>query len=113
MKSKWTLFIGIFLLIFGIVIRKTTDLAVEGLAIIIAGVLLKTYYIISKARSGEYSPGYELWFLFIGLSMFLIGLYLKGHESPFNPLFLILPGILFKVIFIILFIVKTRKAKIK
>jgi hypothetical protein len=110
MKQKWTLFAGIILLIVGIIIRKTTGFAIEGLAMIIAGVLLKTYYIISKARSGEYKPGYELWFLFIGLAMFLSGLYLRSNEPPFNPAFLIFPGLSLKVVFIILFIVKSKKS---
>jgi len=113
MKSKWTLFAGIFLLILGIVIRKTTGFAVEGLVIIIAGVLLKTFYILSKVQSGEYRPGYELLFLFFGLALFLTGLYLKSHEPPFNPMFLIASGISLKVVFIILFIVQTRRIKIK
>jgi hypothetical protein len=71
MKSKWTLFAGIILLIAGIVIRKTSGFAPEGLLMIIMGVLLKTYYVVSKARSGEYKPGKELLFLFVGLGLFL------------------------------------------
>lgn len=110
MKSKWTLFTGIILLVAGIIIRNTTDLFVEGLVLIIVGVLFKTYYIISKARSGAYKPGYELWFLFVGLGMFLTGLYLRHHHPSFNALFLIVPGIALKVLFIILFIMKTKNS---
>ncbi|MDH5399485.1 MAG: hypothetical protein OEX02_15150 [Cyclobacteriaceae bacterium] len=112
MKSKLPLFAGIILLTVGIIIRKTTGMATEGLALIIAGVLGKTYYIVSKARSGEYRPGYELLLLFIGLFMFLYGLHLRAHEPPFNPAFLIVPGISLKVVFIILFIRKVRKSRI-
>ena len=108
MKSRWTLFAGIILLILGIIIRKTTGLAAEGLVMIISGVLFKTYYIISKVRSGAYKPGYELAFLFIGLILFLAGLYIKNHHPPFNPALLIAPGLSLKVVFIILFIQKTR-----
>ena len=108
MKSKWTLFAGILLLILGIILRKTTDLISEGLILIIVGVAFKTYYIISKARSGEYKPGYELIFLFVGLVMFMSGLYLRSHEPPFSPALLIVPGISLKVLFIVLFIIKTR-----
>ena len=111
MKSKWTLFAGIVLLIVGIIIRKTTDLGFEGLLMIIVGVAFKTYYIISKARSGEYKPGYELIFLFVGLAMFLSGLYIRSHEPPFSPALLIVPGILLKILFIVLFIIKTRKTR--
>ena len=111
MKSKWTLFAGILLLILGIILRKTTELGFEGLILIIVGVAFKTYYIISKARSGEYKPGYELIFLFVGLGMFLTGLYLRSHEPPFSPTLLIVPGISLKVVFIVLFIIKTRKTR--
>ena len=76
MKSKWTLFSGIILLIIGILLRKATSFEVFGLVLILVGVLFKTYYIISKARSGEYAPGKELFFLFIGLGLFLSGLYM-------------------------------------
>jgi len=112
MKSKGTLFAGIILLTAGIILRKTTDLATGGLVLILLGVLFKAYYIISKARRGEYKPGYELVFLFAGLLLFLSGLYLRAHEPPFNPAFLIMPGISLKVVFIIIFILKGRKNKV-
>jgi drug/metabolite transporter (DMT)-like permease len=111
MKSKWTLFAGIILLTLGIILRRVADLGFGPILLIITGVLFKTYYIVSKARSGEYKPGYELIFLLVGLIMFLSGLYLRSHEPPFNPAFLIAPGIMLKVVFIILFIVKIRGRK--
>ena len=113
MRSKWTLFLGIILLIAGIVIRQTTGLATEGLGLIIIGVMLKTYYIISKARSGEYRPGKELLFLFVGLGLFLGGLYLRSSaEFSYAPA-MIITGITLKIIFIIFFIIKTRKKEIQ
>lgn len=111
MKSKWTLFAGILLLVLGIILRKTTELGTEGLVLIIVGVGFKTYYIVNKARSGEYKPGYELIFLFVGLAMFMTGLYIRPYEPAFSPALLIVPGILLKVLFIILFIIKTRRTR--
>ena len=111
MKSKWILFAGIVLLIVGIIVRKTSGFAIEGLVMIITGVLFKTYYIVSKARSGAYKPGNELWLLFIGLFMFLSGLYIRSHESQINSAYLIFSGLALKVVFIILFILKTKKSK--
>jgi hypothetical protein len=108
MRSKWTLLAGIILLATGIILRRTTDLALEGLLLILTGVVLKTAYIINKARSGEYLPGYELIFLFLGLILFMSGLYLRSHEPPFNPVLLIITGITLKIVFIIMFILKTR-----
>lgn len=113
MKSKWTLFAGIILLIAGIVIRKTTGLAIEGLVMIIVGVLLKTYYLISKARNGEYDAGKELLFLFVGLGLFLGGLYLRSSTGFIYAPVMILTGIVLKIIFITLFIIKTGKKVIQ
>lgn len=111
MKSKWTLFVGIALLILGIIIRKTTGHNIEGLVLILTGVFLKIYYIINKYRSGEYIPGIELLFLFVGLGLFLGGLYTRSLDGfTFAPI-MIISGITLKIIFIILFIIKTRKTK--
>jgi len=112
MKSKWPLFTGIILLTTGIVLRKATDLATPGLALIIVGALFKVFYIIDKTRRGEYKPGYEILFLIIGLSMFLTGIYLRANGAPFNPVFLIAPGIALKVLFVVMFIVKSRKTRL-
>ena len=111
MKSKWILFTGLILLTTGILLRRITDFGIEAIILIIVGVLFKVYYIINKARNGEYKPGNELILLFIGLVMFFSGLYLRYHEPPFNPLYLMAPGILLKLGFIILFIKKTRKTQ--
>ena len=108
MKTKWPLFLGIFLLILGILLRKALDFPLIGLAMILFGVGLKTYYILDKVRKGEYRPGSELWFLFIGLALFFFGLYLKNKETAIEPLYLILTGIGLKIVFIIRFIRMTR-----
>ncbi len=108
MKSKWVLFTGIILLVTGIVLRVNTDLGYQPTLFIVIGVLLKTYYIIKKARNGEYKPGYELAFLFIGLLLLLSGIYLRPQELSFSSSFLVVGGILFKIVFVILFIVNIR-----
>ena len=114
MKSKSLLFVGILLLILGIVLRKTTPYEVIGLALIIIGVLCKTVYIISKSRSGEYVPGKELIFLGVGLLLFLSGLYLRSMEHNLvYPTYLIVTGIGLKLFFIIRFIQIVRLAKNK
>lgn len=56
MKSKALLFIGIILLVIGILIKKLTPFDSLGLASIIIGVTFKSIYIFSKAKSGEYKP---------------------------------------------------------
>jgi len=113
MKSKALLFIGIFLLILGIVFRKMTPYEAIGLALIIIGVVCKTVYIISKARSGEYVPGRELIFLGVGLLLFLSGLYLRSLEQNLvDPTYLIVIGLGLKLFFIIRFIQIVRSAKV-
>ena len=102
--KKPVLFSGIGFLIAGILVRKLTDFQVLGLLLILLGVGLKTYYIIRAIRSGLYEPGKELWLLFVGLSLFLGGLYLRGENSVLNPTYLIVFGLGLKVLFIIRFI---------
>ena len=110
LRSKVLLFTGIILLLLGIMIKNITSQEAFGLTFIIAGVLLKTIYIISKARSGEYKPGKELYFLGVGLVFFLSGLYLKSQGTDFiHPLYLIVIGISLKIIFIVRFIQVVRK----
>lgn len=111
MKSKWTLFAGIILLVAGIVLRNLTEMDLAAVSLIALGVLFKTYYIVRMARSGEYKPGYELYFLFAGLGMFLSGLYLKSQNPSVIAGLLIFTGILLKTSFIVIFIVRLRAAR--
>ena len=111
MKSKLILFSGILLLTTGIIFRIFTDLGFVAILLIVVGVVLKTYYIISKARSGEYKPGYELVFLFVGLTLFFMGLYFRLHNPAYHYVLLMVAGLLLKTVYIILFIVKVRATK--
>lgn len=114
MKSKGLLFTGILLLVVGIVIRKMTSLEVFGLLLIISGVLCKTVYIVAKAKSGEYQPGKELIFLGVGLLLFLSGLYIRSMEQEFiNASYLIVTGIILKIVFIIRFIQVVKAQKVQ
>lgn len=115
MTKKLLLFIGIFLLIIGIVIRKLTDFESIGLVLIIGGVACKTIYIIGKIKTGEYKPGKELYFLLSGLVLFLGGIYMRKNDLDlFIPaLVYIIVGLSLKIIFIIWFIKKLKDARIK
>jgi len=108
MKLKWALFSGIFLLTTGVLLRMFTELRFVAILLIIVGVLFKTFYIISKARRGEYQPGYELLFLFVGLTFFFSGLYFRVHKPTYPFVFLMVSGLILKIVYIILFIVKVR-----
>ena len=102
--KKSVLFAGIGLLIAGILLRKLSEIPGIGLSLILLGVGLKTYYIIQASRSGLYTPGKELWLLFMGLTFFLGGLYLRGKDLLLHPTYLIVFGLGLKVLFIIRFI---------
>jgi len=110
MNSKWALFSGISLLTAGIVLRMFAELGFSAILLIILGVLLKTYYIISKARRGEYQPGYELFFLFVGLTLFFTGLYFRNHKPDYPFVFLMVSGLILKTVYIIMFIVKVKQS---
>ena len=102
MKQKWPLFAGILLLILGIVLRKAFDINTGGLVLIITGVLFKTYYIINKIVIGEYKPGFEMFFLAAGLTIFFLRnyLHLQINAVPAGAFMGI--GISLKIIFIVL-----------
>lgn len=109
--TKKTLFTGIILLVLGIVFKKTTGLTVLPLALMICGVLLKTFYIIRKAQTGEYKPGFELFFVFFGLILFFTGIYLRKEGIEPRGTFLFFTGISLKIVFVILFIRKVRSQR--
>lgn len=112
MKLKGLLFIGIILLVLGIIIKKASQMEVLGLVLIITGVTFKTIYIIAKVKSGEYKPGKELLYLVAGLLLFFTGLYLKKiDQNLIKPIYLIVFGLTLKVIFIIKFIIIVRSNK--
>jgi len=111
MQSKKLLFIGIALLILGIVFRKFTDMTGLGLLMILIGVGCKTIYIIAKTKSGEYKPGKELIWLFLGLALFLTGLVLKSNSPGILPAVLIVSGLSLKLLFILIFIKKVKTHK--
>lgn len=112
MKLKGLLFVGIILIVLGIILRKATQMKALGLVLILTGVLFKTIYILAKIKSGEYQPGKEMLFLVVGLILFLSGLYLRNvDQTLIKPIYLIVLGLTLKVIFIIRFIQIVRSNK--
>ena len=108
MKDKWSIYSGLALLTIGLLLKYLTDLNPAPALLIFTGVLLKVYYLINKIRGGAYTPGYEVGILVIGLMLFLTGIYIREHGSAINPLYLMIPGIILKVTFIVFFIRKIR-----
>lgn len=99
------------MLVLGIFLKIFTGWFTAGLILILSGVTCKTFYIIAKARTGEYKPGGELFFLFAGLTLFLAGLVLKSYYIGFFPKAMIIIGITLKMVFIIKFIMIVRSER--
>lgn len=114
MTKKPLLFIGILLLVFGILIKNLTAFNALGLSLILTGVGLKTFYIVMLGRSGAYTPGRELIILVLGLSLFLTGLYLKRNYHEFGfPVYMIAAGLILKLGFVIAFIRIVKKNRMQ
>jgi hypothetical protein len=80
--------------------------------ILLTGVGLKVTYISFKIIRNGYRPGVELFFLFSGLILFYAGLHLSPQENTALVSFpnaLRLTGVMFKILFIVLFIRKIKQ----
>lgn len=113
MKDKWSLITGLVLLTTGIILKAALNIVLFlPLALIIAGIALKVYYIFSKIKGKKYTPGIELLVLLVGLTLFFAGIHLPVNKtmagSVINPEILKIAGIILKAVFIFLFIKKTR-----
>lgn len=109
---KWLLFLGLGLLTLGVVFNRVFNDAIWPLVLIFAGVGLKATYIFLKISKSNYRPGTEMWYLASGLIIFFTGLYLSPHADAgiiSFPNFLKITGITLKVVFVVLFIRKTRR----
>lgn len=111
MKSKLSLFIGIILLITGIVLSVASRMPVMPLVLILAGVALKVYYIAGQLISGEYKAGWEFLLLVVGLGLFLSGVYLSNQVDYSYPDVMKISGLTLKGGFVVAFIVKSRRKK--
>lgn len=110
MKLKNLIFIGVVLLVSGIVLRIIGCCPVLAVIIIIAGVSSKLSYVITSIINKTYKPGKELLLMYMGLVVFFTGLYFRRHGIPMGiPLEVI--GITMKITFIVLFIRIMKKPK--
>jgi len=108
MKSKWLLVTGLVLLTTGIILKFVFVESIVPIFLIVAGVILKIYYILGKIIQTNYKAGYEILFLLTGLTLFFLGMYLKEPLLFIEPIYFKVLGILLKVTFIFLFIRKTK-----
>lgn len=102
--SKWKLFLGLFLLTLGVVLKLFTEQDTLAIYLIILGALLKVAHIVGMVQEKSYQPGVELVVLGLGLSLFFFGLYICRNESM--SLFFIIAGLVLKTVFVVQFIRK-------
>lgn len=113
MKTKWLLYIGIVLLTIGIIFKILNIKPPISLAFILSGITFKIIYISSKIVSKEYKPGYEIIFFIIGLILFFGSMFLHKHGYISNPMSYKIIGITLKITFVIFFIRKVQKSKVR
>ncbi len=112
-NKKIPLYIGIVLLVFGVLLRIFTSLRPWPVYIIILGALSKLYFIFGTIKRGEYKPGFEVGLLYLGVAMFLTGIYFRSHPGAIRPVYLMAPGIALKLTFILVFIRKLTRSKVR
>ena len=109
MNIRQVLYLGIVLLVIGILFQCQSQLEEIGIYLIIGGVLCKLAYITSVIKSGLYQIGMEILFLLAGLVLFYIGKSDLGNTLLSE--ILMGSGISLKIIFVIIFIRKIRAGK--
>ncbi len=109
MGYKLLLYIGIVLLTIGVVLSIVTAMELLPLVFIFSGVACKVFYIAQRIISGEYQAGWEFLYLAIGLILFLGGIYLSNQTEQNYPHVMKIAGLTLKGVFVILFILKSRK----
>jgi hypothetical protein len=108
MERKLLLYIGILLLVSGIALKSFTGYSILAWLTIGTGALAKILYIIGKIKSRSYKPGYEMICLYLGLSIFFTGMYVKADLVTEHKSLFIYTGIGLKSLFVFLFIRKMR-----
>ncbi len=104
------IFVGLVLLLGGLLLKPLTESAIP-LIMIMTGGTLKLIYVMISFLNKTYRPGKELLLLLMGLTVFFTGVYLKrqGFEGW---LVIEASGILMKVTFVLLFIKKLRAVRV-
>lgn len=110
-KLKWLLYIGIVLVVSGIVLKKMLLLGSLPILLLILGGSMKLLFLILSWRNGSFRPGYEMLLLVFGLGLFFTGLYVKHPVVVDYKSFFLPSGVFLKLLFIILIIRKKYKNK--
>lgn len=111
-KLKLLLYIGLVLLITGIIVRVTNGPGLWSNILIYSGIALKVSYLLTIIFKGRFKPGIEILFLLVGLSLVIGGGRLRAFD--FHPYFIttmISLGVIFKMLFIVFLFRKLRKKK--
>lgn len=110
MKEKKFLYIGLLFLYSAILVKIFTNSRLS-LYLLLVAVCFKLLFALKRIKKGEYKPGFELILLVVGLFLFLWGLYAPLPYFILSKSWLMLPGLVLKFSFLIIFIVKVKRAK--
>ena len=111
MNTKYFLYLGLILLLLGVVFRYFTPFMVMGLGLIISGVILKLIYIAMAMAKGQYKPGTESLYLIVGLGLLFLGIWYKTNiEASFGYILMVI-GLSLKALFILVFVRKIKQHK--
>lgn len=110
-KTKIFIYVGIFFILIGIILRYYFDKALIGVLLIILGAISKLIFLFISVLTKKIKIGYEIFFLILGLLFVFIGIKFKATESYFmlHPIFMSV-GVILKIIFVVLWINKMVKS---
>lgn len=110
-KNKILIYVGIFLILIGLFLRYYFQILFLGNGFIIAGALSKIIYLFLSVISKKIKIGYEIIFLIVGLILVVVGSRFKTYDFilRIHPILMVI-GVLFKIIFVALWIKKMMKS---
>lgn len=111
MKRKKYLYLGIVLLVTGVVLRTLGLWGYTPYFLIVLGAVSKITFMYQSLKSRGLKLGYELLVLYAGLIIFFSGMYLRNNNLWEFAWLMMIVGIFFKVSFVGLFVrrLKTKK----
>ncbi len=112
--NKYFLFIGLTLIALGVVVNLASGRVVYGYTILGMGGALKGVYLYQSVKAGLIILGSSIYYLGIGMGLMVISQILKFTDSWSHSIeYILIAGIVFKSIFVIQVVFKTRKKRIE
>ena len=113
-KLKILIIAGGLLILAGIILKAADITGIITVLCFSLGALLKVLYLVTGLITKRIKPGKELIFLFTGLALLFSGIWLRSAPDQgiqYLHIWFISSGIAFKILFLILFIRRQKKAR--